>query len=411
MQFSDEELISFLLGDAPRSLVDGIKEHLDRDVALVDRLGYLRMVLGQMDAINTNYEPPADLIDKTLARLDAEPSQDADLYQEDAYDHNHKRPALDPQVAAQNALRPASDPPRQRRNLWDSAALTLSLSLLCCLALPALVGARFEARKAQCAQNLRRTGIGLIDFSSLAPDARFPSIATSGPTAFAGVYAIHLNAAGLLESIQQLRCPSLPWVNIPFVQHPSGRVSTGEVFSGNGSHVPFASQGGFFPTLEQLCDLPPEQLRVWRVHAGGDYAYNLGVLEDARPVAPRNSSRSYFAILCDNPVLNTPVADGSLTDGPWLNEPIERFEAHDGRGINILYEDGRVQFLSVAYLQSLACDSGSQVSLNSGLNSSVEIRATPPFDHPLRNTHGQHQVGLNPQDASLAPSYFTPLGL
>ena len=147
MQFSDEELISFLLGDASQSLVDGIKQQLEFDAELIERLSHLRMVLGHMDSLCTHYEPPADLMGKTLARIDAEAGIER-------LENSNKKPA---KKAVTHILQPAADPPRQRRNLWDSTALTVSLSLLCCLALPALVGARLEARKAQCAQNLRLT--------------------------------------------------------------------------------------------------------------------------------------------------------------------------------------------------------------------------------------------------------------
>jgi hypothetical protein len=397
MQFSDEELISFLLGDASQSLVDGIKQQLEFDAELIERLSHLRMVLGHMDSLCTHYEPPADLMGKTLARIDAEAGIER-------LENSNKKPA---KKAVTHILQPAADPPRQRRNLWDSTALTVSLSLLCCLALPALVGARFEARKAQCAQNLRLTGMGLIDYSSLAPDGRFPQIATSGPSAFAGVYAIHLNEAGLLDSIQQLRCPSLSSVNNPVSNLQSSDLRlTGQ---------PFANDFGLFPSLSQLGNLPPNQLRVWQLYAGGDYAYNLGVIEDSRAVAPRNSGRSYFAILGDSPV---------------LKGKSESFDVHDGRGINILYEDGRVQFLSLDYLCSLTSNSDryagtparSSLTQDALLRAPQDhVRASPAvtyrglgaaslLDHPFRNTNGEHQVGLNPQDASLAPSHFTPLG-
>jgi hypothetical protein len=57
--------------------------------------------------------------------------------------------------------------------------------------------------------------------------------------------------------------------------------------------------------------------------------------------------------------------------------------SHGGRGINVLYEDGRVRFLPSQSLHSIP-------------------------DHPLFNHEGRIEAGLTIDDASLAPSWQPP---
>ncbi len=327
MQISDDNLIAYLLGDAPAELAEQIEQQLASDPDLVSRLSHFRMVLGHIDSMGTVYEPPADLVDATLARIDEAESR------------------VQPALSGLNASA------AKQTSWWDSTVLTLSLTLLCCLVLPAIVKARFESRRVQCANNLRNTGYSLVDFALNNPEQRFPQVDISGRGGFAGVYAVRLKSSGFPIVPAQLQCPSLiGW-----------RTESGSML------LPT------IPTLNEIHELALTEFRFLQRVVGGDYAYNLGVIEKQCLVAPRYEGRSHFAILSDSPVFQ----DGR-----------ERLTAHDGRGINILYEDGHTSFVgapSIIYT--------GQVS-----------------DHPFRNAHGIHAAGLTPQDACLAPSYFSPLG-
>ncbi len=337
-----------------------------------------------MDSLAAMHEPPADLVASTLSRIDAD--ADAEVGQESCLTPQLELARSDPGKPV------ASLRMRQRRRVWDSTALTLSLSAICCLALPALVRMRFEARREQCAYQLSQLGQGLIEYSFRAHDGRFPHIPVDGPAAFAGVVAIRLNDAGLLQDSRWLRCPSLP--------APASAFSvTSEQLGGTRVEMPAG-----LPSFDQLSQLTGQQLSFYRFNSAGDYAYNLGVIEDARPVPPRNSGRSTFGIMAD-----APTFDGDR----------ENFQAHDGLGINIMFEDGRVQFLPHSFLVEGSFpfalrpvedqNRSSRVSTELRLQPANEIRLQL-LDHPFRNYNGQHQIGLHPQDASLAPSHVAPLG-
>jgi len=60
-----------------------------------------------------------------------------------------------------------------------------------------------------------------------------------------------------------------------------------------------------------------------------------------------------------------------------------RLRSHGGNGINVLFEDGRVQFVTLSAIDELP-------------------------DHPLLNHRGLREAGVNIDDASLAPSWSAP---
>jgi hypothetical protein len=363
MHFSDEDLIAYLLGDASEKLTLEINESLSRDSELVDRLGNFRMLLGQIDSLGCTYEPPAYLVETTLARIDSLDDPNSSLCDAASHVVGHGEHGLQP--ASRSWVQVAQIAPRRRSSLWDSTALTACLTVMCCLALPALVRVRFESRKAQCAFNLQSTGADLMQFALNHPEGRFPHVSLEGPEAFAGVYAVRLREAGVAISPEQLSCASL---------------------SGYKELSP-ALLLESIPSLPQLHQLALDELHLWQRAIGGDFAYSLGVEEQGTVRAPRYEGRSHFVILADAPIII-----GSQ----------EQFVAHEGRGINLLYEDGRVQFVTTHSLPGMtspttvsAVTAGSQ-------------RAHLP-DNPFCNQRGVHEVGLHPHDASLAPSQFPPL--
>lgn len=357
MQFSDEDLIAYLLGDAASELAQRIELQLRSDAGLVDRLKQLRAFLGQIDCLAVTFSPPADLVDSTLARIDRELEQPAQ--EQPAQEQSAQEQSMVELAASPRLLSAGNDATPQQRSFWDSTALTLCLVVLCCLALPALVRIRFESRKAQCARNLTLAGADLIGFAMLNSENRFPHVATEGPEAFAGVYAVHLRDSGFELKPQQLKCASLLGY-----EGSNALVAAGGVVSDR------------IPSFKELHEFALHELEMWQRVIGGDYAYNLGVEERGMPRAPRCEGRSQMAILADAPI----IADAQ-----------EEFVAHDGRGINILFEDGRVVFVSTKSLDQSSTDAGKLA------------------DNPFNNQRGEHEVGVNLQDASLAPSHFPPL--
>lgn len=340
MSFSDEEIIAFLLGDADADLAGRIRACLPNDAELVDRVSHFRELLNHLDGVAERFEPPADLVDRTLARIDAIPNE--------VSSESTASPVVQPASAAACLSSPI-EPSTRHRSWFDSAALTICLVVLCSLTIPAIVRARYESRRAQCQFNLRETGTLMFDYAMRQPSRRYPFVAKNGPEAFSGVYVVRLMENGLQPSMHSLRCASM--IGVQRDNHPA--VLT-------------------VPSLEQLHQASPQQLECWQCSLGGDYAYNLGVFEDDELVAPKNLGSSHFAI---------------LADAPWFEDDIDQLLAHDGKGINILYDDGQVRFVRSDWI----------------------VSRDPVSDHPFRNLRGDREAGIGILDASLAPSQFPPI--
>lgn len=365
MSFSDEDIIAFLLGEADDSMIASLQECMAKDADLVARVNHFRALLTHLDETDELYEPPSGLVETTMQRMSGIQSPSDDTVGSKAGP-----------LSAATDVRASWAGGRTRgllsnfagwnltfvgkQNSWvDSLALTISLIALCCLLLPAMLNFRSESRRLQCAENLRINGQALIQFAIHSPDRRFPAVAQSGPEAFSGIYAVRLGSVGLLDSTSQLFCAGLPKVD----NAVSRRLSR-------------------LPSVEELHTATPYHLSQWKKLLGGDYAYNLGIIERHGLVAPKNNGSSHFAILADSPGVSQsgPALSGSSLSGSLV-------PAHDGRGANILYDDGHVQFICRKRLE----------------------RPELMEDHPFYNRLGDQEAGLDEQDASLAPSFFPPL--
>lgn len=334
MPISDEELIAFLLGDASPEVCERIELALATDPSVVARIDEFKQVLNELDALEHS-EPPHDLFSKTMSRIDSLPANAGN-------DFEPVPELVQPSTLMSPSGQLAS---RSRRVFWDSTVLVVCMAALCGLLLPALMRIRFESRRAQCANNLRVLGAGLIDLALASPGQRFPQIAQEGPEAFAGIYAVRLSDAGLLERPSQLNCASLI-----------------------GSGMSTQLQG--IPSLADLKLMPLVENRQLQRVVGGDYAYNLGVMEEEKVAGPRCEGRCQFVILADAPIYSSGR---------------EQFIAHDGQGLNLVFEDGHVAFVRVKCWDVIG-------------------------DNPFCNFRGAREAGVNKHDASLGPSYFTPLG-
>lgn len=341
MHFSDEDIIAFVLNDADDALVRNIKAALSDNPELYERVSHFRQILGYVDSLGGVYEPPSQLVESTLDRIDA-------IEAASVVEPASKLTASG--LSAAFAGEKSRGSSTQKR--IDTLVLTACLALVCCLLLPAVVTARFTARKNGCAQNLRYVGQCLNSYALCDEQQRFPRVDLSGVGSFAGVYAVYLSSCGEDITYPQLLCPSLAGC---------GEAEPGIVIDA-------------IPTFVELERLSDSQIGEWQRAIGGDYAYSLGVVERGKFVAPRCEGRSNFAILADSPVFHD--------DG-------EEFIAHDGRGINILYEDGRVQFVRILDQTEFGTRAG----------------------YPFRNISNDHALGLTPSDDSLAPSHFSPLGV
>lgn len=295
MPLNDDELIAYLLGDANSELRLRIEDALSYDASTRQRLSELRIVLGQIDSLRHEFEPPNDLADSTMARIDQELGEA-------------------PQPASANCLSPTRSHEKRPGNYLDSPALGLCIAAICCMILPAVLQVRYQARSLQCAQNLKETGQTLINYAINNPNQRYPAIPKTGDRAFAGYYVVQLQDLGTPIPPAQLHCPSL----------------IGMGGENEGRDIPQVVDSS---TLSEL--LAEELAQVQRT-IGGDYAYSLGVSRADRIVAPKLQGSSQVAILADSPVMTSAG---------------EQFVAHSGSSLNMLFDDGHVKNVSTGSLE------------------------------------------------------------
>jgi hypothetical protein len=343
-----EDLLGYLLGALEPDEARRMEELLKTDPSLREELAAVEAMLRPLeDASNVVDDLPSGLVERTLAKLPTVGNHTDLINTPDSNDSRSTLVSL-PTLGMSNerALRPT-------RRWADWAAGSFAAAVLLGLLLPSLAEGRFAARRNACQDQLRRFGTAITQFVMMNQQQKLPSVAESGPEAFAGMYAIRLFEAGLLDDPNMRLCPSSAVGRNPDAEQAFTELNE-------------------FVATKQLHSASTDQLVRWQQRAGGDYAYSLGVIDGNHYSTPRYEARSSFAVMSDSPV-------GSLVNHEIRANQI----GHSGRGMNVLYEDGRVQFISVDSLQSIP-------------------------DHPLFNDRGTVEAGVDLDDAVLAPSWRPP---
>lgn len=368
-----EDLLGYLLGALEPDEMQRVSRWLREDPEAREQLAELERMLRPLEEEYVPVEPPpTDLVARTLAMLpDSPPGEpvgsghgvrDGDRASVGDSTHSGDRSSgqveLADSIYSLTPMHAAADVTRGGSAGWlDWVGGAVAAAVVLGLLLPALAQGRFESRKIACQDQLRRLGTALTQFVTRSPSERLPAVSESGPEAFSGVYAVRLSDLGLLEDPAVRWCPSL--------DSPDQREAT-------------LTNLGEIVTVDSLHRASVDQLQQIQRYAGGHYAYNLGVVEDERLASPKFEARSSFAVMSDAPLIGnagmSQVA-GAEELGDWLG--------HGGIGINVLFEDGCVRFLSLESLDSMP-------------------------DHPLLNHRGEVEAGVNIDDAALAPSWRPP---
>ena len=328
-----EDLIGYLLGALEPEEMQRISDLLREDPELRAELKQLERALRPLDEANDIYEPPGDLVERTMAAIP---------FGEAGAGDGGEEPAAAPELPSAVGLSPDNRPAPRDWRWTDVVATSAAALVLAGLIMPGILRERAGARQVACQSQLREMGTALTGYAVGRPDQRLPHLTLQGPEAVSGIYSLRLAGSGLLDSDRPLWCPSLS--------------------------IPDQWEGEKLPTLEQLRNASGAQLVFYQRGIGGHYAYSLGVLEGGSYRAPRFQGRSRFAIMADAPMQAL---------GGWVM-------GHEGRGCNILYEDGHVEFVS---------------DLNEGVIG----------DHPFLNRSGDLERGLDPDDAALGPSDYPPI--
>lgn len=394
-----EDLLGYLLGalepDEMQRVENMLRESEEARRMLADLERKLRPLQDDCEVIEP---PPGDLISRTmdslppLPRIPGRESSPAAASVEPASNRATMTPVLESGGTSTWSWR-------------DWFGSITAASVLLAVAIPSIVEGRFAARREFCQDNLRQLGTAMTQFVNRNAEARLPSVDSTGHQAFAGVYAPRLHDSGLLLDPKATFCPSIGegvfWTSrglmdpggLPAVHptidreaHSATTLVTLRMLDDAARDLSRASIHGAGAPAEHLpFHRAINRLRWLQQTAGGHYAYTLGVRDGGIYASPRFQGRSSFAMM----------SDAALMQGleSWMSESgngranmatsLDGFISHGGRGINVLYEDGRVRFLPRESLGQMP-------------------------DNPLLNHDGRSEAGVTIDDASLAPSWQPP---
>jgi len=244
-----------------------------------------------------------------------------------------------------------------RFRLVDVATTAAIVMLAAMLIFPAVSESRFDARVLACGDKLRDLGVAMTQYSR-GNDGYFPRVASEGKLATAGIYASRLSEAGLIHDASQLTCP--------------------------GTSQPIRHAVNRIPTTAQLQAMPEDQLADARSEMGDIFGYTIGHMEDGQYRDTKDLGRAHFALMSDSPTgLSTTDTSTAEISGDVSSDLGIGSSNHGGRGQNVLFEDGRVDFLSTA-------------------------SATGHSDHFFTNDAGLINAGLH-RDDSVIRSIVTPV--
>jgi hypothetical protein len=176
---------------------------------------------------------------------------------------------------------------------------------------PAIANSRFHSRIVACQSNLQTISRGLENFSDN-HQGQFIPIPVEGKLAIAGVFGPTLRD-------QQ------------YVTDEAAFFCAGDVASRPESDTGAPLPELHIPALGQIVQAEGAELRRLQRMAGGSYGYNLGFMLDGRYSPVRNQRRPTFAMVADAP---GPQRQGRLS------------MHHEGRGQNVLFEDGHIEFVA-----------------------------------------------------------------
>ncbi len=329
-----EDLLGYLLGALEPHEMNRVAELLRHDPEARAELAKIEESLKPLeDSYEAPVRPSDDLVARTLNNLPPFPAA---------------------QPTAQPVLSPVRVQPTGRSSLsWlDWVSGSVAVAILLGLLLPTIAQGRFESRRTACQDQLRQFGTALTNFVARNTQDRLPAVSEQGPEAFAGIYAVRLNDAGLLDDAMTRLCPSLD--------------------------PPETNEKYQLVSVNDLHTASVDRLKEIQRSIGGHYTYTLGVMKQNRLTAPKFMGRSSFAVMSDAPKVSLAAAENADP-----GNVVQSNVAHSGIGINVLFEDGRVKFFSMQSLEAMP-------------------------DHPLLNDLGQSEAGVNVNDASLAPSWRPP---
>jgi hypothetical protein len=315
-----DDYLGYLLNAVDEGQRERIARRAAADPAVAHDLEILRRALEPLAADREEFEPPAGLAARTCALVERR--------------------------AQELLVEPARESAGSGRShgAWRLVDAVVAMGLVAALALllfPALLHSRNTANLQACQNNLAQIHAGLMKHANLHGDL-LPVVPQKGNEAAAGVYAVRLFHDGYMDSSNPnvFLCASSPWGP----KTESFRV----------------------PTRAELAAASGDKLREMQRTMGGSYGYTLGHYVGDKYTPTRNLARDRFVLMADAFDQDRDAASGCSSN-------------HGGSGQNVLFEDGRVLYLTTSRIDGASEDffRNDQNAFSAGLhvNDSVVVQS------------------------------------
>jgi hypothetical protein len=319
-----EQLVGHLIGALDEDEQAAIDARLAAEPELREELSAMSRRLAVLASLRVDILPPPGLAERTCRYVDS-------------------RRAAPASLGTMKNLSAEAAPHAWTRRLTklDMVMAATVLFAAAMLIFPAVQHSRSRAHLLACEDNLQHLGKALTSYSE-SHGGYFPRLPTEGKLAAAGVYAPVLFQNKLLTDVSRVLCPDSRLAE----QRNAFRV----------------------PTYSELELTPSAKMADLRPTIGGSYGYNLGYTQNNEYFPTKNLYRDDFAIMSDAP----------------SDRPDHQSENHGLRGQNVLFESGRVKFLTGSKLEG-----------------------SP--DDIFANDKGQVAAGLNQNDSVIGASHAAPI--
>ncbi len=286
------QLLGHLLGALDDDEQQSVDARLEHDEEWCRQLARWRQRLAPLEALRPDFEPPPGLAERTCRYVAAHMPVVAEL----------------PASRRRRRMSPCPVPPhRVARVGWlDVAAVALLLVTIGAMIPPAIHGSRYQSRVASCQNDLRQFGLALTDYSQRHDNA-LSKLADHGRLTRTGVFAAELLQDAYLTATHRTVCPDA-WLAVQGVLLGTSHGLTGQKSEAVGPQ----SQE---PPVRVANDWPD----TWFDEATDGW----------RPPP-------------------SPAKLPLLADAPGADLPAQSFPSHNGRGRNVVFEDGHVGFVPSA---------------------------------------------------------------
>jgi prepilin-type processing-associated H-X9-DG protein len=270
-----------------------LEARLERDEERRLELSRWRRRLVPLDALRPDFEPPAGLAERTCRMVAAFGSPPV------------------PTVRPRAAMTPdPSTPSRMPQVGWrDAATVGLVLMTVLTLVLPAINNSRFLARVASCQERLRQIGLALTEYGRRDGEP-LPHLAARGRLTGAGVYAASLLRNELGSGTGRYLCSDV-WLTV---------------------------QGSPFPVVSRSLGVAARRLGSQWLHGPQPANIDSYDLSNGWPGTWRDGTTGDVSNLL-------PAAQALMADAPSVDLPGRTIASHDGRGRNLFFADGHVEFV------------------------------------------------------------------